>query len=463
MKPVILIFIWDDFKIEEILDIYRNSDCDIIFLTFVASWKSKLKEISDIVSIEVIPQIEDVGDINKLGSCFGETRGDIIKIWQDIVNDHQTWELMDRDLSFPEIFMSNPLKNALVLNLVIRSHECLERLKPDMILSPLIPPSISSWVFMHVAQVMGVRIRFMTFTLLPWRFALVENISRSPELIPPKNEELFQKEYECILKYNNLKCGGHEMASPSYMKNMLRKNKGKIFSFSNDFRRFWRRPDLLLNKVMCYRVYHALAHPPVNDEKFVILFLHYQPEASTLPNAFGFSQQFSAVVSLASTLPKGYKLYVKEHPSIFATVCTWKVRLPFWYRMIAQLPNVCLIPMGMDAYHLIDKSACVASINGTVLGEALWRGKPAIAFAPELARFADTKLLHKYKDLEGLSWFLSHLEKLEGIAYSCNDYYDSIREKTYSVLEDNIDSSNFDHSKMQKDAYIKICNDVIDL
>jgi hypothetical protein len=359
--------------------------------------------------------------------------------------------------------MTAPLKNALILSQIVKNMASINKIKPDLIVCGIIPSTINTWIYMHVAQAMGIKIQYMSFTLLPWRFARVEGVCKIPVVIPPEQEEIFTGENKLLSQYGRLKNSGYETALPIYMKKHLKQNRKKIFDFFNDLCRYWRRPDILLNKALCYYTNQSLAKPPSDYDKFVILFLHYQPEATTLPNGFEFSQQFGAVISLASALPQGYRLYVKEHPTIFTGLCTWKVRLPSLYKLIAQIPGVQLLPIESDPYQLIDKSVCVASVNGTVIGEALWRGKPVVAFSPALIRFANSPLLHKYSNTEDLSRFLLNIEELESVKFSYEDYFSVISGNTYSALSDEyeFDVKNIDHSKAFADAYIKACKNIV--
>jgi hypothetical protein len=124
-----------------------------------------------------------------------------------------------------------------------------------------------------------------------------------------------------------------------------------------------------------------LASEPMAGEPYVLMALHYQPERSTVPMGGVFGDQQLAVDLLASALPEGWKLYVKEHP--------WQLQ-PFgrgelqrdegFYRRLARHANVRLLPPAADTSALIDGARAVATVSGSVGWQAMCRGVPALVF-----------------------------------------------------------------------------------
>lgn len=114
---------------------------------------------------------------------------------------------------------------------------------------------------------------------------------------------------------------------------------------------------------------------------YIVYALNFQPERTTSPIGDHFVNQFLAIDMLAKSLPAGWKLYVKEHPSQFIHFM-WgsNYRSKAYYDAIASLPNVQLVPLIYDIYQLIDGSKAVATITGTMAWESVVREKPAIIF-----------------------------------------------------------------------------------
>lgn len=135
--------------------------------------------------------------------------------------------------------------------------------------------------------------------------------------------------------------------------------------------------------------YARHARPPALDQPYVFVALSYQPELSSNPLGGPFSNQMLMLDTLRASLPAGWQLVVKEHPSQhnpnFMFSC--QGRRPPDYAFMASLPNVTLAPMSMSSAELIASCRAVATISGTAGWEALLRGKPILAFGEAWYRF----------------------------------------------------------------------------
>jgi len=113
---------------------------------------------------------------------------------------------------------------------------------------------------------------------------------------------------------------------------------------------------------------------------FVVFFLHYQPERSSLPDGQFYAQQWMAIRLLSLSLPKGWKLLVREHPTTWLLPLDISARAIDFYQEIATLPNTRICSMDVDTFELIDNCAAVATLTGSVGFQAILRDKPVIAF-----------------------------------------------------------------------------------
>lgn len=120
--------------------------------------------------------------------------------------------------------------------------------------------------------------------------------------------------------------------------------------------------------------YNALTSEPVPGEKYLIFFLHLQPEATTLPQGGVFVEQELMIQILARAAEKhGIKVYVKEH---FVQPC----RNKSFYDGLAKIRNVRLIHSDRDSKQLARNSVATASCNGTILLESIFNSKPTFIF-----------------------------------------------------------------------------------
>lgn len=135
-----------------------------------------------------------------------------------------------------------------------------------------------------------------------------------------------------------------------------------------------KRAKLKLRSMRNIDYYNSLTQKPEEGEKYIIYFLHLQPEATTLPQGGVFVEQELAIQILANAAEKyGVKVYVKEH---FVQPC----RNKSFYDGLAAIRNVKLIHSDMDSKKLAKNALATASCNGTIMLESIFNGKPTFAF-----------------------------------------------------------------------------------
>ncbi|AHI30165.1 hypothetical protein AU14_13745 [Marinobacter similis] len=108
------------------------------------------------------------------------------------------------------------------------------------------------------------------------------------------------------------------------------------------------------------------------------MFLHFQPERTSIPEGGRYAPQINAVKALRDALPEATELVVKEHPSMFMLKSKRSFRHPDFYRILASMRGVALVDERMASFDLIDESEAVVTLTGTVGFEALCRGTPVI-------------------------------------------------------------------------------------
>ncbi len=407
----------------------RRAMHEASFITDNAALHDEYRRSDPAASPALYPRF---GELRSGGDGALHLRADPVKIWQKLIDDHQTLMIYDRTAG---AHLSNSLKIALIIDYVVQCQVYLEATRPDILVYMATPHDIVRWVFARVAEELGVRVQYFQETLLPWRFALMEGIIRDAVPVVPPAVATSANEAALAADYVKRKQGTFDEAFPRYERDRLNRNRGRYYDFRKDLVRSWKRPDLMLNKALCYRAYQSLSREAVEGDKFAIFFMHFQPERTTLPEGYGFAQQLAAIIALAAALPTGTKLYVKEHPTTFTHDCMWKERLPFWYRLIDKIENVQVLPIGADPYELMDRSVCVSTIAGTVAGEALIRGKPVVIFGRGSISLAQTPGLHKYVEQQDLRAFLEDLETARPTRFNLSDYFNDIVGKTYSGAE----------------------------
>ena len=150
-----------------------------------------------------------------------------------------------------------------------------------------------------------------------------------------------------------------------------------------------------------------LVHEIDTSKSFVYLPLHQEPERSLLIAAPFYTNQIETIRHIVKSLPIGFRLYVKEHPTQ-GPARGW--RKTSFYKEILKIPNVTLIHPSIPSKELIKNCSLVITVGGTSCFEAAFYQKPSIIFAD-----LDYKLLpsvHKLNFLDELpSAIKNSLEK----------------------------------------------------
>jgi hypothetical protein len=260
------------------------------------------------------------------------------------------------------------------------------KFKPRLVYCSYTPHTLEAWIFMRTLEEAGVRVLRLVTSPLPWVLLPIAGLAAAKTI--PLSSASANYSPEKVSRYLDVLRGSYEKALPYYEKgNAAFSWRGlkAALAFINPI-------NLLkaVEKHLIFREYMKVATPFDSESPFATYFLHYQPEMNTLPEAGWYCDQYQAIVKVASALPSGVKLIVKEHPSTFTKRCDRRWRPKGFYKRIARLPNVLLCVPGANAFNHIDKAKFVASIAGVCLTEALARGVPAVTFySPRFSMFPE--------------------------------------------------------------------------
>jgi capsule polysaccharide export protein KpsC/LpsZ len=130
--------------------------------------------------------------------------------------------------------------------------------------------------------------------------------------------------------------------------------------------------------------------------RYVFFPLHTEPEVSLLVYGRPFLNQIEVIRQIAISLPIDVHLVVKEHP--------WMVgkRKYSSYAKLLNIPRVHLARPEMTARDLIEKSALVAVITGSVGLEAAILRKPVITFGDCAFNALPLTMVRRCNDLREL-------------------------------------------------------------
>jgi len=150
--------------------------------------------------------------------------------WEKIINDHQTFFMYDRTNS---LLASTEQKSAKILDSIILVLRFLEEKKPYAIFFDCTPHIFDVWIFARVAELMGIKILYFQDSIFPWRYYLLSGLQKMPSLV---KTEAINASNKTTIERDFIKS-----------KRMYGNEAGAHYGQS-DFKRWWKRPDLILNK-----------------------------------------------------------------------------------------------------------------------------------------------------------------------------------------------------------------------
>lgn len=148
------------------------------------------------------------------------------------------------------------------------------------------------------------------------------------------------------------------------------------------------------------------------EGNFVVYFLSYQPEMLVSPSGGDFFDQIQNISIIASNLPQGWKLVVKEHPAQEKDSYGYNYlgRDPLFYSKICSIKNVYLISTHIQSYEVILRSRGVATISGTAGWQALVLSKPVLVFGN--VWYGSAPRVYQVDSSASVKDFLSECQKL---------------------------------------------------
>ena len=349
------------------------------------------------------------------------------EILNKLLSDPRSFYLMER------IYSVGGLKNVfnhtvIFERLIWNSLALLHQINPNIIVLPTTPHS-HTWYFVKVAESIGIDVYITPTCPLRWKSWVVKGIDEQiPQEIKNKFQDGENNYRNEVIEYIDKIKSSYDNAVPEYEKERINSYRGNINSFrgelsniinSNSIKRMFIKTRSAFYKRPFLNQYNKIAKYYKSPENYVVLFLHYQPERTTLPEGGIYVQQWLAIRAISAALPEGWYLVVKEHPSMFTNNFSKKVRDHLFYESINSLANVLLSPLDITSFELIDKSKAVATVTGTVGIEALIRNKPVIVFGAA-----------QYRDFIGVFYIAT--------SHQVKDVINKIKDADYEIKDEQI-------------------------
>jgi hypothetical protein len=320
----------------------------------------------------------------------------------------------------------------------------LQQLKPEVIIFDVMPHLVYDYVLYCLAKEFGIKTLMFETARIGDRVLLmqgkeegsiqlkeeIQNLKHNPSLdeLSPDLQEYYNKHTK------------DEDAEPFYMKNVTSKNINRFLPIPKLRKIVASILDLtILNKIKNYfsnvfsnksrltalegnltgvllkwniwkwdralqsykKEYQKLQQKPDYNKKYIYVALPMQPEKNTSPQAGKYVDQFLMLEDVIAALPEGWVIYVKEHLGQWRRFTTHmhQGRYKGYYKKMAELPNVQLVPAETSSFELIKHAQAVVSATGTVALEAALRRVPAIIFGYPWFMYCESVLkVHSRKE-----------------------------------------------------------------
>jgi len=304
----------------------------------------------------------------------------------------------------------------------------LKKYAPDIIIFINIPHTVYDYVVYEMAKRANIKTIMFDDILISDRLLLINDFRQGGKYLVDYD---YSQNYvaedlsEDLKSYYKKQTDSSVDSTPGYVKqdfkqNTLRNNflkKAKAVKQGIEDRSIFRKTYEYFLKLFgdnLMKDYQNLQEIPDLNKKFVYIPLNYQPECTSSPMADVFADQILMIETVASSIPNDWIIYVKEHPIQWLArgLNYYSSRYKGYYKKIASIPRVKIIPVKTNNYELIGASLVVVTATGTTALEAVLRSKPAVVFGypwyqncPSLLRAHDTRSCREAIDkvVQGLS------------------------------------------------------------
>ena len=397
MKKIFLVWAGDKEETTRMIEELRRNKCEVMYL-----WSDEKKDL-EIPGVVYHNMVAMRRGIPALGINMNSFPPPGVALLEKLYKTESlVLTMMNRRVEYGGHVMVVDEKKRLYYDLVRYLQGILNLFKPDAIVFPYFPHGPFPLILYSLARLMRIP------TILLWEAACTSDrvlVSYRYDEISPLLAEALQRNRGKMFsvsdlnpdlqRFYNQQTGPEQDEVPFYVESLKREiddmksvrakikmilksiRDGTFFIKIYDYiaRRF--KSDLRKEYLS------VVTENPDFNKPFVYVTLHWQPEGTTSPIGEMFVDQLLMIETLSYALPEGWMLYVKEHPfqwSMSGVVKYTNMRYEGYYKKIATLKNVILVPTNINSYHLINASKAVVAVTGTSTYEAVFRNKPGIVF-----------------------------------------------------------------------------------
>jgi hypothetical protein len=366
---------------------------------------------------------------------------------------NKIYNYLDKMLSDPKLIsifersffttLNNTKRIRLISILFFQAINFLKKIKPHAYILFATPHNINIHIFKWACFSLDIDVIYPQESLLPWRYYIFTEKDNDKYLFNLGD----RWNEDDRLQINQFK---KKVRDVNYLAPYVLQNKKKFFTILGDLKKYWKRPDLIFNKVFIFNFYNKITKKfKLPKSNYIFFPLHFSPERSTLPDGGKYFDQFRALHEIRSKFGKNIKIIVKEHPTTFVDVCHWGERTKHFYNSILNLNNIIFAPINYPTTKLIKNSMCTIVINSNVAFEGLLLDKNVIYMSDFRFFGPESKNLYKFKNLnkKKLLSIYSNLKKKNTFSKNWFEKYTITSKKNTIDFFNSLNSMRSDRSK----------------
>jgi len=447
----LLVDIHPHFKFINILKSLKLIDKNSIKIQYISFESSLLNIEFQNLGNKIHYTYDKILDINSTDAIIPEglDENKIYKFLDIMLSDPRLISIFERSY-FTKFYNTKRIR---IINILFfQAINFLKRVKPKAYILYATPHNINTYILKWACFSLGIDVVYLQESILPWRFyTIFEKENNRYLLNKGKKWNVYDKLFLDLYKKRLNK---NDYIAPY----VLQKNQ-RLFTLAGEIKKYWNRPDLIINKLYIYRYYKKITKNfKIPKSDYVFFPLNFSPERSTLPDGGKYFNQFRAIHEIRSKIGKKIKIVVKEHPSTFKYVCHWGERNKHFYKAIYDLGNVIFAPVNFSLVKLIKNSSTCISINSSVILDSLLLEKKCFYMSDHRIFGAESSNLHKFQNFNK-NKIISLLNKpkiLNNFNYNWFENYTILPQTINKEWDNSISSFRAERSKNYNIMLLKL-------
>ena len=348
------------------------------------------------------------------------------------------WKLAINERLFYKYFNFHKFTDDEILS--IDEHACklfesvLDEVKPDFVI--LKEPVLHHlMIFYELCRARGIKILMLSMPKIGFRCMIGEqtnklSIEKSLDEIQIKNRSIDE-----LKEFLNQHSSKKQIQNFDVKKSVLKEiNLIKKFGNNNSYLDYGKTKKKLFVEMLKSTFKEKYRHSFINKNliktvdyncKFVYFPLGVDDGKEILISAPFFTNQIEIIRHIAKSLPVGYRLYVKEHPS--SIIHDW--RKVSEYKEIIKIPNVTLIHPQIESKKIYENCSLVFSVSGSAGFEAAFYQTPSIVFSDWIFNILPS--VFRIKNMEDLPSIIQNSLQTEVITKDLDQYLIYIENNTF--------------------------------